>query len=76
MQELLSNRMELFLPYILFAILHADDIKPFPYHQIHVFDFQPMDPENIYVALAALSGRSVAGGHMNLCCFMCFRSFH
>ncbi|KAK4784162.1 hypothetical protein SAY86_018530 [Trapa natans] len=29
--------------------------------QVHVFDFQPMNPDNIYVALAALSGRSVAG---------------
>ncbi|XP_021735217.1 uncharacterized protein LOC110701920 [Chenopodium quinoa] len=26
-----------------------------------VFDFQPQDPENIYVALAALSGRAIPG---------------
>ncbi|XP_048492246.1 uncharacterized protein LOC104885428 isoform X2 [Beta vulgaris subsp. vulgaris] len=29
--------------------------------QALVFDFQPQDPENIYVALAALSGRAVPG---------------
>ncbi|XP_042515428.1 uncharacterized protein LOC122089807 isoform X3 [Macadamia integrifolia] len=29
--------------------------------QAFVFDFQPQDPENIYVALAALSGRGVPG---------------
>ncbi|XP_043690625.1 uncharacterized protein LOC122641455 [Telopea speciosissima] len=29
--------------------------------QAFVFDFQPQDPQNIYVALAALSGRGVPG---------------
>ncbi|KAK3404365.1 hypothetical protein EUGRSUZ_K00670 [Eucalyptus grandis] len=29
--------------------------------QAFVFDFQPEDPENVYVALAALSGRSIPG---------------
>ncbi|XP_030512647.1 uncharacterized protein LOC115726756 isoform X2 [Rhodamnia argentea] len=29
--------------------------------QAFVFDFQPEDPENAYVALAALSGRSIPG---------------
>ncbi|KAI6672670.1 hypothetical protein NL676_000576 [Syzygium grande] len=29
--------------------------------QACVFDFQPEDPENVYVALAALSGRSIPG---------------
>ncbi|GAB4859367.1 hypothetical protein Ancab_010831 [Ancistrocladus abbreviatus] len=29
--------------------------------QAIVFDFQPQDPENLYVALAALSGRAVPG---------------
>ncbi|OVA09249.1 hypothetical protein BVC80_1785g34 [Macleaya cordata] len=32
-----------------------------PQSQVYVFDFQPQDPENIYVALAALSGRGVPG---------------
>ncbi|KAF8391646.1 hypothetical protein HHK36_023953 [Tetracentron sinense] len=32
-----------------------------PQSQVFVFDFQPQDPENIYVALAALSGRGVPG---------------
>ncbi|KAL8136692.1 hypothetical protein V2J09_002693 [Rumex salicifolius] len=37
-------------------------IKPSSsFSQAVVFDFQPEDPENIYVALAALSGRSVPG---------------
>ncbi|KAK9286021.1 hypothetical protein L1049_025224 [Liquidambar formosana] len=38
-------------------------IKPSspPQSQAYVFDFQPKDPENIYVALAALSGRAVPG---------------
>ncbi|KAK9155408.1 hypothetical protein Sjap_002888 [Stephania japonica] len=30
-------------------------------HQAFVFDFQPEDPENIYTALAALSGRGIPG---------------
>ncbi|PSS05962.1 hypothetical protein CEY00_Acc19264, partial [Actinidia chinensis var. chinensis] len=30
-------------------------------HQALVFDFQPQDPENIYIALAALSGRKIPG---------------
>ncbi|XP_045829668.1 uncharacterized protein LOC123921251 [Trifolium pratense] len=29
--------------------------------QVMVFDFQPKDPEDIYVALASLSGRTVPG---------------
>lgn len=29
--------------------------------QVLVFDFQPKDPEDIYVALAALNGRAVPG---------------
>lgn len=33
------------------------------YMQAFVFDFQPEDPENIYTALAALSGRAVPGEH-------------
>ncbi|KAL5987993.1 hypothetical protein ACLOJK_035756 [Asimina triloba] len=32
-----------------------------PSAQAMVFDFQPKDPENLYVALAALSGRHVPG---------------
>ncbi|CAA2965909.1 uncharacterized protein LOC111402113 [Olea europaea var. sylvestris] len=38
-------------------------IKPFksPHSQDLVFDFQPQDPENILVAVAALSGRKVPG---------------
>ncbi|XWS47349.1 hypothetical protein CRYUN_Cryun14cG0144900 [Craigia yunnanensis] len=38
-------------------------IKPSPplSSQAIVFDFQPEDPENIYTALAALSGRAVPG---------------
>lgn len=39
-------------------------IKPssHPLHsQVLVFDFQPKDPEDIYVALAALCGRTVPG---------------
>ncbi|XP_028086023.1 uncharacterized protein LOC114286994 isoform X1 [Camellia sinensis] len=32
-----------------------------PLSQAFVFDFQPQDPENIYVALAALSGRKIPG---------------
>jgi len=31
------------------------------YFQVLVFDFQPKDPEDIYVALAVLSGRAVPG---------------
>ncbi|XP_059662916.1 uncharacterized protein LOC132308733 [Cornus florida] len=39
-------------------------IKPSspPHSQALVFDFQPQDPENIYVAVAAISGRKVPGG--------------
>ncbi|KAF5814603.1 hypothetical protein HanRHA438_Chr03g0124871 [Helianthus annuus] len=29
--------------------------------QVLVFDFQPQDPENVYAALAALSGRKIPG---------------
>ncbi|KAL7216381.1 hypothetical protein ACSBR1_028345 [Camellia fascicularis] len=32
-----------------------------PLSQTSVFDFQPQDPGNIYVALAALSGRKIPG---------------
>jgi len=31
------------------------------YFQVLVFDFQPKDPEDIYVALGVLSGRAVPG---------------
>ncbi|KAI3457751.1 hypothetical protein Pfo_014414 [Paulownia fortunei] len=30
-------------------------------HQVLVYDFQPLDPENIWFAAAALSGREVSG---------------
>ncbi|KAF7831617.1 hypothetical protein G2W53_013950 [Senna tora] len=33
--------------------------------QVLVFDFQPKDPEDIYVALAVLSGRAVPGQQYN-----------
>ncbi|KAF7141561.1 hypothetical protein RHSIM_Rhsim06G0171800 [Rhododendron simsii] len=38
-------------------------IKPSssPLSQVLVFDFQPQDPENLYVALAALSGQKIPG---------------
>ncbi|RDX69960.1 hypothetical protein CR513_50858 [Mucuna pruriens] len=36
-------------------------IKPSSPSQVLVFDFQPKDPEDIYVALAALYGRAVPG---------------
>lgn len=36
-------------------------IKPSSSSQVLVFDFQPKDPENIYVALSALFGRAVPG---------------
>ncbi|KAL2666202.1 hypothetical protein AAZX31_02G289300 [Glycine max] len=36
-------------------------IKPSSLSQVLVFDFQPKDPEDIYVALAALYGRAVPG---------------
>lgn len=32
-----------------------------PHPQALVFDFQPKDPENVYVALGALSGRKIPG---------------
>nr|XP_011460097.1 PREDICTED: uncharacterized protein LOC101296647 isoform X3 [Fragaria vesca subsp. vesca] len=35
--------------------------SPPPHSQALVFDFQPKDPENIYAALAVLSGKSVPG---------------
>ncbi|XP_027332961.1 uncharacterized protein LOC113847862 [Abrus precatorius] len=35
--------------------------SPSPHSQVLVFDFQPKDPEDIYVALAALNGRAVRG---------------
>ncbi|KAF9620006.1 hypothetical protein IFM89_010622 [Coptis chinensis] len=31
-----------------------------PQSQVFVYDFQPQDPEDLYVALAALSGKGVA----------------
>jgi hypothetical protein len=34
--------------------------------QVMVFDFQPKDPEDIYVALAGLSGRAIPGETWNL----------
>ncbi|XP_042974467.1 uncharacterized protein LOC122306125 isoform X1 [Carya illinoinensis] len=34
---------------------------PLPSSQALVFDFQPQDPENIYVALDVISGRAVPG---------------
>ncbi|KAL2316558.1 hypothetical protein Fmac_030434 [Flemingia macrophylla] len=36
-------------------------IKPSQPSQVLIFDFQPEDPEDIYVALAALYGRAVPG---------------
>ncbi|KAG5109222.1 hypothetical protein JHK82_038445 [Glycine max] len=36
-------------------------IKPSSSSQVLGFDFQPKDPEDIYVALAALNGRAVPG---------------
>ncbi|KAL2464969.1 hypothetical protein Adt_40834 [Abeliophyllum distichum] len=36
-------------------------IKPFTSPQALVYDFQPQDPENMLVAVAALSGRKVPG---------------
>ncbi|KAG2390668.1 uncharacterized protein HKW66_Vig0253940 [Vigna angularis] len=36
-------------------------IKPYSPSQVLVFDFQPKDPEDIYVALAALYGTTVPG---------------
>ncbi|KAL5705815.1 hypothetical protein ACHQM5_024060 [Ranunculus cassubicifolius] len=42
--------------------------------QVLVFDYQPQDPENIYVALAALSGGKVPGNsiaqHISACHFL------
>ncbi|KAI4308441.1 hypothetical protein L6164_031518 [Bauhinia variegata] len=35
--------------------------SPPPQSQVLVFDFQPQDPEDIFVAFAVLSGRSVPG---------------
>ncbi|XP_068345386.1 uncharacterized protein [Pyrus communis] len=35
--------------------------SPPPDCQAMVFDFQPKDPENIYVALAVLSGKAISG---------------
>lgn len=58
---------------ILFVVLCWWYAKPFSHCQIHVFDFQPVDPESINVALAALSGRPVAGRTTNLCWSMCVR---
>ncbi|XP_052178249.1 uncharacterized protein LOC127792011 [Diospyros lotus] len=36
-------------------------LKPPSSHEPLVFDFQPQDPEDIFVALAALSGRQIPG---------------
>ncbi|ESW14511.1 hypothetical protein PHAVU_008G287400 [Phaseolus vulgaris] len=36
-------------------------IKPSSPSQVLVFDFQPKDPEDLYVALAAMYGRAVPG---------------
>ncbi|OWM75432.1 uncharacterized protein LOC116195555 [Punica granatum] len=44
-----------------FMVLIRPSSSSAPPPQIYVFDFQPTEPENIYVALAALSGRSIAG---------------
>ncbi|KAK4279186.1 hypothetical protein QN277_016932 [Acacia crassicarpa] len=35
--------------------------SPLPPSQVLVFDFQPNDPEDVYVALAVLSGKAVPG---------------
>ncbi|KAF4359059.1 hypothetical protein G4B88_020603 [Cannabis sativa] len=35
--------------------------SPPPHSQVLVYDFQPKDPENIFVALEVLSGRSIPG---------------
>ncbi|KAF9669602.1 hypothetical protein SADUNF_Sadunf14G0124500 [Salix dunnii] len=45
-------------------ILHyqcTSDSPPPQNSQVTVFDFQPKDPENIYTALAVISGRAVPG---------------
>ncbi|KAL2938728.1 Adhesion G protein-coupled receptor L3 [Bienertia sinuspersici] len=39
----------------------STSMAPLSNSQATVFDFQPQDPENIYVALAALSGRPIPG---------------
>ncbi|KAK7299833.1 hypothetical protein RJT34_10661 [Clitoria ternatea] len=36
-------------------------ISPSPHSQVLVFDFQPKDPEDIYVAVTALYGKAVPG---------------
>ncbi|EOX93378.1 PTB domain-containing engulfment adapter protein 1 isoform 2 [Theobroma cacao] len=41
-----------------FMVIVKPSSSPLP-SQAFVFDFQPEDPENIYTALAALSGRAV-----------------
>lgn len=41
------------------------NLQWFTIFQVVVFDFQPRDPENVFVALSALSGRQVPG---ELCC--------
>ncbi|EOX93377.1 PTB domain-containing engulfment adapter protein 1 isoform 1 [Theobroma cacao] len=43
-----------------FMVIVKPSSSPLP-SQAFVFDFQPEDPENIYTALAALSGRAVPG---------------
>lgn len=48
--------------YLFFFPPNANDyILLLPFLQDLVFDFQPQDPENILVAVAALSGRKVPG---------------
>ncbi|KAJ7964746.1 PTB domain engulfment adapter [Quillaja saponaria] len=41
------------------VIIKPSSLPPYP--QVMVFDFQPKDPENIFVALEVLSGRAVQG---------------
>ncbi|XP_028051874.1 uncharacterized protein LOC114256423 [Camellia sinensis] len=56
-----------------FMVLIKPSSSSPPLSQASVFDFQPQDPENIYVALAALSGRKIPG--MPLDIFKIFVSF-
>ncbi|KAL0292008.1 UNVERIFIED_CONTAM: hypothetical protein Sradi_7005800 [Sesamum radiatum] len=43
------------------VIIKPSSPPPRSHHQALVYDFQPEDPENIWVAVAALSGRKVPG---------------
>ncbi|KAH9606620.1 hypothetical protein KSS87_013056 [Heliosperma pusillum] len=49
------------LQHFMLIIKPANSMPSNPNSQGLVFDFQPQDPEDIFVALAALSGRAVPG---------------